>query len=139
MRTSNIFVTVDIVICKKIGDVHQLLLIRRKNDPFKGSWALPGGFVDEGEDLDAAALRELQEETSIRISNVEQLRAYGKPDRDPRHHTVSVAFFAFVPDDTQAKAADDAEDAHWFNINELPEIAFDHAEIISFAKAKMQL
>ena len=139
MRTSNIFVTVDIVICKKKAEAHQLLLIRRKNDPFKGSWALPGGFVDEGEDLDAAALRELEEETGVKVTCVEQLKAYGKPDRDPRHHTISVAFFAFVADDTNATAADDAEDAQWFDINELPKLAFDHAEIISFAKAKLQL
>lgn len=137
MRTSKIFVTVDAVIFRNFGHENQLLLIKRRNDPFKGKWALPGGFVDENEDLEVAAIRELAEETSIQIDKVVQLKAFGKPGRDPRHHTVSVAFMAVIDGQSEAKAADDATDAQWFPINKLPELAFDHSEIISFALTKL--
>ncbi len=139
MRTSNIFVTVDIVILRKLQSSHHVLLIKRKNDPYRGSWALPGGFVDEGEDLQTAAMRELHEETRIVVSSVEQLRAFGTPGRDPRQHTVSIAFYAFVDQGAVAKAADDADDADWFDLDRLPDLAFDHADIMAFAKEKLQL
>lgn len=137
MRTSNIFVTVDAVVVRDRKNRPEILLIRRKNEPFKDSWALPGGFVDEGEDLPDAAIRELEEETSVKVTQVEQLKAFGKPGRDPRHHTVSVAFLAFVPVETMAFAADDAKEAKWFAIDDLPELAFDHADIIEFAKPQI--
>jgi 8-oxo-dGTP diphosphatase len=137
MRVSKIFVTVDTVVFKKTTDSYQILLVRRKNEPFKGSWALPGGFVEENEDLDAAAKRELFEETCIKIDHAEQLKAFGKPGRDPRHHTVSVAFLAFADNNAVAVAADDAAEARWFSINDLPALAFDHADIINFALTKI--
>lgn len=133
MRVSKIFVTVDIVLFKA---ENQILLIKRKNDPFKDCWALPGGFVDENEDLEVAALRELEEETTIKLEKLSQLGAYGKPFRDPRSHVVSVAYFTNVDKNTVAKAADDAKEAQWFAITNLPELAFDHAEIIKDAIAK---
>ncbi len=133
MRTSNIFLTVDAAIFRKKAGNLQILLIRRKNEPFKDSWALPGGFVDDGEDLEDAAIRELEEETSVKIDHAEQLKAFGKPGRDPRHHTVSVAFKAFVPGNTMAVAADDAKEIGWFAVDDLPALAFDHEEIIAFA------
>jgi len=136
MRESKIFVTVDAVVFKK-SDGLRVLLIQRLKEPFKDSWALPGGFVDENEDLQAAAIRELQEETGIAVSNCVQLKAFGKPGRDPRHHTVSVAFMAFVAEDTTATAADDAKDAKWFSTDDLPEMAFDHREIVDFALARV--
>lgn len=136
MRESKIFVTVDAVVFKK-SDRLRVLLIQRLKEPFKDSWALPGGFVDENEDLQAAAIRELQEETGIAVSNCVQLKAFGKPGRDPRHHTVSVAFMAFVAEDTTATAADDAKDAKWFSTDDLPEMAFDHREIVDFALARV--
>ncbi|MBF0695690.1 MAG: NUDIX hydrolase [Flavobacterium sp.] len=139
MRTSNIFVTVDILILKKSDRGLNLLLIKRKNDPYKGKWAIPGGFVDQDEDLEDAAKRELKEETNVAVADVVQLKAFGKPGRDPRHHTVSVAFYAFVDQSTEATAADDADQADWFDLNELPELAFDHSEIISFAKESLKL
>jgi len=139
MRTSKIFVTVDAVIYRKSGDGHELLLIRRKNDPFKGKWALPGGFVDEGEDLADAAKRELQEETGLILDNLQQLGAFGKPGRDPRSHTVSVAYTGFADENTEAVGADDADEARWFSITALPELAFDHADIINSAFEKHQL
>nr|WP_317631695.1 NUDIX hydrolase [uncultured Flavobacterium sp.] len=133
MRVSKIFVTVDIVLFKA---ENQILLIKRKNDPFKDCWALPGGFVDENEDLEVAALRELEEETTIKLEKLSQLGAYGKPFRDPRSHVVSIAYFANVDKNIIAKAADDAKEAKWFTVTNLPELAFDHAEIIKDAIAK---
>jgi 8-oxo-dGTP diphosphatase len=137
MRTSNIFVTVDAVVFRKQNNASEILLIKRKNEPFRDTWALPGGFVDEGEDLEDAAIRELEEETSVKINRAEQLKAFGKPGRDPRHHTVSIAFLAFVPENTTAIAADDAKEIGWFAIDDLPALAFDHAEIIAFALTKI--
>ena len=133
MRISKIFVTVDAVIVKKASD-YQLLLIKRKNDPFKDCWALPGGFVDENEDLEIAAKRELEEEPQIKIDSLQQIGAFGKPFRDPRGHMVSIAYFGEVPESTIAIASDDAKEAQWFSINKLPALAFDHQEIIEKAK-----
>ena len=140
MRISNIFLTVDVILIKaSAGTTSQLLLIKRKKDPFQNGWALPGGFVDEHEDLETAAIRELAEETGIKISKAEQLQAFGKPHRDPRGHMVSVAFFAYADEHAIAIAADDAADAQWFAINDLPKLAFDHSEIINFALSKYDL
>lgn len=135
MRTSDIFVTVDAVVLT-MSPKNKILLIKRKNEPFKGRWALPGGFVDPGEDLADAARRELLEETGIEAIETSQIGAFGKPGRDPRSHTVSVAFRFDVPENTVAIAADDASDADWFPIEALPEMAFDHAEIIATALKK---
>lgn len=139
MRTSKIFVTTDAVVFKKIDGEYNILFIKRKNDPDKGKWALPGGFVDEGEDLPDAAARELQEETGLVIKDLEQLGAFGKPGRDPRHHTVSVVYAGFADDDAVAVAADDAEEAQWFSVKSLPELAFDHADIVTLALEKYTL
>jgi 8-oxo-dGTP diphosphatase len=132
MRTSKIFVTVDAVIIKKTV-VNQLLLIKRKNEPFQNCWALPGGFVDENEDLEVAAKRELEEETQVKIDSLQQFGTFGKPFRDPRGHMISVAYFGEVPENTIAIASDDAKEVAWFAINELPNLAFDHQEIIEKA------
>jgi 8-oxo-dGTP diphosphatase len=139
MRTSKIFVTVDAVMFRKAGQENELLLIQRKNEPFKGQWALPGGFVDENEDLAAAAARELEEETGLKVQQLVQLGAFGKPYRDPRHHTVSVAYTGFAPENAEAVGADDAAEAKWFPIKNLPELAFDHADIIKQAIEKLKL
>jgi|SRR6218665_172131 len=137
MRISKIFVTVDVILVKNTNPNKQLLLIKRKKEPFKNSWALPGGFVDEHEDLETAALRELQEETSLIITTATQLKAFGAPHRDPRGHVVAVAFLAFADENAIAVAADDAAEAKWFSLNDLPKLAFDHAEIINFAASKI--
>lgn len=139
MRTSKIFVTVDAVIFKKTDSGYQILFIKRKNDPFKGKWALPGGFVDENEDLFDAANRELLEETGVKVVQLEQLAAFGKPGRDPRQHTVSIAYTGFADEDAKAIAADDADEAQWFSIDTLPELAFDHADIVKVALDKHKL
>ncbi len=129
MYTSKIFVTVDIVLFKN----NKILLIKRLKEPYKDCWALPGGFVDENEDLEDAAKRELLEETSIKVDSLTQIGAFGKPFRDPRHHTVSIAFYGEVDDNTIAIAADDAKEAYWFSLDDLPELAFDHKDIINKA------
>lgn len=136
MRKSNIFLTVDAVIVKKTTRGFDLLLIKRANEPFKEHWALPGGFVDQNEDLKDAAIRELFEETTINITELIQIGAFGKPFRDPRSHVVSVAYFGVVPDDTTAIAADDAKEVGWYSIKALPKLAFDHEEIVTLALQK---
>lgn len=127
---SKIFVTVDVTLFRKNENGYEILLIQRLNEPFQGYWALPGGFVDENEDLETAAKRELFEETNIQIFQVKQISAYGNPERDPRNHTVSIAFFGQTDITAQAIAKDDAKAVRWFSINELPVLAFDHSEII---------
>lgn len=128
-------VTVDIIIISENKDY--ILLIERGNEPFKNQWALPGGFVDMDEDIEISAYRELKEETSISDIELDQFRAYGKPGRDPRGRTISIVYFGILKNDQQDIAAgDDAKNLQWFNINKLPELAFDHSQIISDFKQK---
>ncbi|MBN9121459.1 MAG: NUDIX hydrolase [Planctomycetes bacterium] len=116
----------------------RVLLIRRKKDPFAGSWALPGGFVDENERLADAARRELLEETGVAAADLEQLYTAGDPGRDPRGWTVSVAYLAQVdPNAIKPVAADDAEEVGWFGFDELPQLAFDHAMLLGRARARL--
>lgn len=138
MYTSKIFVTVDAVILRKKTD-YELLLIKRKNEPFKDCWALPGGFVDENEDLKDAAIRELEEETQIKINDLEQIAAFGTPFRDPRGHMVSVAYFGIVAPDSVAVAADDAKETGWFSVKDLPKLAFDHLDIVNLSLQKKEI
>jgi 8-oxo-dGTP diphosphatase len=116
----------------------RVLLIKRKHDPFAGSWALPGGFVDEGEKLLDAARRELKEETGLSVDDLEQLCTAGDPGRDPRGWTVSVVFLARVDvEQLNAVAADDAEEVGWFHLDELPPLAFDHGMILDRARTRI--
>ncbi|WP_339610921.1 NUDIX hydrolase [uncultured Planktosalinus sp.] len=132
MTKQNISLTVDIVVFN-IEKNNSVLLIQRKNNPFIKMWALPGGFVDLNESLHSAALRELKEETGIELQTCEQLYAFGNPERDPRGHTVSIAHVGFLDQDLIPLANDDAENAQWFHLDQLPELAFDHKEIIELA------
>ena len=117
----------------------KVLLIERGLDPFKGSWALPGGFVEMNESLDQAARRELEEETSLKNVFLEQLYTFSQPDRDPRDRVVSVGYFALVRlSDHRLQAATDANDARWFDVQKLPKLAFDHAKILKMAKERLQ-
>lgn len=128
-------VTVDVVLFTiRAGDL-AVLMIRRGGPPFKGQWALPGGFVEENESLEHAASRELKEETGIEQAALEQLGAFGDPGRDPRGHTVSVAFYAFLVAPARPVAADDAADAQWVSVSSLARsrVAFDHLRIIALA------
>lgn len=126
--------TTDIIIFSKIEEKIKVLLIKRKYDPFKDCWAIPGGFVEYNEELEDSAKRELQEETGISGVIIEQLGAFGRVGRDPRGRTVSIVYYACVnASELNIKAQDDAKEAQWFNIQELPKLAFDHSEIMSLA------
>jgi 8-oxo-dGTP diphosphatase len=119
---------------------HQLdlLLIRRADEPYSNSWALPGGFVEIEEDLEACALRELEEETGITGVYLEQLYTFGTPNRDPRERVISVAYYALVPPDRiNIRAASDAREIAWFEVRHLPALAFDHAEIVNMAHQRL--
>jgi len=117
----------------------KLLLIERGLEPFKGRWALPGGFVRVNETLDEAARRELVGETGLKNVFLEQLYTFGEVERDPRERVVSVAYYALVKlSDHRAKAATDAANAQWFPVSKLPKLAFDHAEILRMALARLQ-
>jgi len=128
-------VTVDIIILRMAGDDPEVLMIKRLNEPFKGKWALPGGFIDEDESLESAASRELQEETGLKGLVLTQMHSFGDPGRDPRGHTVSVAYVGYLPLGAEPKAGDDAAETGWFKLNELPELAFDHKLIIEMAES----
>jgi 8-oxo-dGTP diphosphatase len=127
-------VTVDAVVFRLVGDKIKVLLIQRSNEPYKGKWALPGGFVDIDEEIEDAATRELAEETGLTGVALEQMHTFGRCGRDPRGRQISVAFFGIAPANTKnIKGGDDAARAEWFDIRNLPEeLAFDHNEIIKF-------
>jgi 8-oxo-dGTP diphosphatase len=117
----------------------QVLLIQRSAPPFKGKWALPGGFVDVGETVETAARRELEEETGLILGSLEQLQTFSEPKRDPREHVVSVAHYALVSlIDQNAEAGSDAKRVGWFSVSELPALGFDHGKILSLAIARLQ-
>ena len=123
-------VTVDAAVFALVEGKASLLLVQRRHEPFQGSWALPGGFVEIDEDLPDAAARELAEETGLKDVPLEQLRTFGRPGRDPRGRTITVVYFGIArQDQQQVKAADDAAQAQWFAIDNLPQMAFDHNEI----------
>ena len=117
----------------------KVLLIQRAKDPFKDAWALPGGFVDENETLEYAALRELKEETGVSDVFIEQLFTFGTPGRDPRGRVVTVAYYSLINLAEHKIGADtDAQDVKWFPINSLPPLAFDHAEILETAITRLR-
>ena len=126
-------VTTDCLIFRKIDSVWNVLLIERGNEPFKGNWAFPGGFLEMEEDLDTCAARELQEETGLTGIDLHQLYAFGTPNRDPRHRTISVAYWGVDNTEQQAVGSDDAVEARWFALDELPSLAFDHEQILQKA------
>lgn len=124
-------VTVDIIVINRVNDKYKILLIRRGKDPFKGYWALPGGFVDMDEELDVAASRELKEETNLENLELLQFKTFGTLGRDPRGRTISVIYYAITDNLLhQTAAGDDAALAEWFDIDNLPILAFDHKAII---------
>lgn len=114
-----------------MGDTYAVLLVRRGREPFQGRYALPGGFVEYGEDIEDAIHREIEEETGLTGLPFRQYRTFGKPGRDPRGHTVSVVYVAVViGEPPEAVGGDDAAEAGWFPISRLPDLAFDHAHIL---------
>ena len=132
-------VTTDCLIFRKIDSVWSLLLIERGNEPYKGCWALPGGFLEMEEDLETCAARELQEETGLTGISLHQLCAFGAPNRDPRHRTISIAFWGIDDSQQQALGSDDAVKAQWFALDNLPRLAFDHELIIQKALSNREI
>lgn len=126
-------VTADLVILAVNANHPKVLLIQRAHEPFMGMWALPGGFVDENEDVANTASRELKEETGLEGLELKQIGAFGKPFRDPRGHTISIGFMAVLPEVVKVTAGDDAAKAQWYFISDLPPLAFDHADILKKA------
>lgn len=132
-------VATDLVVLTGASNDAELLLIERLNPPFEGCWALPGGFLETTETLEEGARRELREETGVAVDTLDQVGAFWAPGRDPRGPVLSVAYVAVV-DKAAApvKAADDARDARWFALAALPDLAFDHAEILAKALHQIQ-
>ena len=128
-------VTADCIVITKEAEA-KVLLIERGDEPFKGCWAFPGGFMNMDETTAQCAIRELEEETGLKVSEVHQIGAYSKVDRDPRGRTVTVAYLAIVDEPFAVNGQDDAAKAQWFLLSALPELAFDHDEIIQDAVKK---
>lgn len=140
MATPNISLTVDaIVFGYEPKEGLSVLLVKRKYPPFKGRWAIPGGFVKEKESLEQAVERELEEETGVKVNYLEQLYSFGDPKRDPRSRIVTIAYYGLVRSSNfELFAATDAEDAQWFHLNELPKLAFDHQKILDYALERLR-
>jgi 8-oxo-dGTP diphosphatase len=134
-------VTVDAVVFAVRKDEVKLLLINRKNEPFKGQWAIPGGFIGIDEELDDAVARELLEETGLTGVKLEQMHTFGKPGRDPRGRQITVAYMGIITEGLDhVKAGDDAQKAQWFDIDDLPKnMAFDHDDVAKFAISRLKL
>lgn len=125
-------VTSDCIVFNFEGDVISVLLIKRKNEPYKDCWAFPGGFINIDESAENAAVRELKEETGLDVVKIEQLKAYSNPERDPRERVITIAFIA-ESKIKEVEGSDDAKEAKWFDISNLPPLAFDHEQILKDA------
>ena len=131
-------VTVDVAVFTVMAGRLAVVLVRRAAWPYAGKWALPGGFVGIDESLKRAAWRELREETGLKAGHLEQLGAFGRPDRDPRERVITVAYIALAAADRiELRAGSDAKDAQVFSLDELPELAFDHARILQHATDRL--
>jgi 8-oxo-dGTP diphosphatase len=138
---ANFSVTVDVVIFTLLDDELKVLLIKRSRWPFDGMWAIPGGFVQPHESLEAAARRELEEETGARDVYLEQLYTFGEPDRDPRGRIVTVAYFALVAAkrlDLRTDSSYEASEVAWWPAYNLPDLAFDHSRIMTYAIQRLR-
>ena len=134
-------VTADAAVFRFARDKVALLLIRRAKEPYKGYWAIPGGFVGIDEELQDAAARELKEETGLANIRLEQMRTFGTCGRDPRGRQITVVFVGIAGSgQSRLKAGDDAAEARWFDIDKLPEnMAFDHKEVAAFAIKRLKM
>ncbi|MFQ5934928.1 MAG: NUDIX domain-containing protein [Acidiferrobacterales bacterium] len=131
-------VTTDIVIFSIRDEKLKLLLVERAREPFAGAWALPGGFIGHEEDLETCALRALEEETGVSGVYLEQLHTWGRPNRDPRGRVISIAYYALIPSDRLSiRPASDAKAVAWSTLDQLPDMAFDHADIVTMAHRRL--
>ena len=126
-------ITADCIVFACQNEKTQVLLIKRGSEPCKDMWALPGGFMNIDESAEEAATRELKEETGIDVKEVTQVGAYSKVDRDPRERVITIAFYTVIDNPVKAVGQDDAKQAEWFTLDNLPTLAFDHSEILSAA------
>jgi 8-oxo-dGTP diphosphatase len=134
MLIQNIRVAVDAMVFSGSGDGLQLLLIRRGNEPYKGMWAIPGGFVEDDEELETAAMRELEEETGFKVPAMTQLYTFGRVGRDARGRTITVTYYTHADANSQrVLGADDATDAQWVYVKDITALAFDHMEMLEMA------
>jgi 8-oxo-dGTP diphosphatase len=131
-------VTVDIAVFATDAGTLKLLLIRRGHEPFAGFWALPGGFIEPDETLEASARRELLEETGLQVGALTPVATFGDPGRDPRGRTLTVLFRALLPSLPVVSGQDDASEAAWFALDALPPLAFDHDRVIAAAIADLR-
>lgn len=129
-------VTTDCVVFRVENDTLKTLLIERGNEPYKGHWAFPGGFLNMDENAEQGALRELEEETGLKLEHVEEFGTFSTVDRDPRGRVISIAFYG-ITETSEVKGADDAAKAQWFSVNEIPPLAFDHDEMLEKALARL--
>ena len=125
-------VTADCIVITKESEP-KVLLIERGDEPFKGCWAFPGGFMNMDETTEQCAIRELEEETGLKVNKVYQIGAYSKVDRDPRGRTITVAYLAIIDEPVAVTGQDDAAKAGWWPLSDLPHLAFDHYEIMQEA------
>ena len=125
-------VTADCIVITREAEP-KVLLIQRGDQPFKGGWAFPGGFMNMDETTEQCAIRELEEETGLRVSKIQQIGAYSKVDRDPRGRTITVAYLAIVDEPVAVTGQDDAAKAEWWPLSDLPHLAFDHYDIMQDA------
>ena len=132
-------IAVDVVLFTIQGGTLKVLLVKRQRPPYRGAWALPGGMVEPEESVDAAVLRELQEETAVGNIYLEQLYTFGDPDRDPRGRVVSVAYYALVNwQQFQLEVRRRVSEADWFPVKRLPQLAFDHRRIVDYALERLR-
>ena len=123
--------TTDAIVFVKEENSTSVLLIERGHEPFKNKWALPGGFIEMDETLEQACIRELEEETGLKVNYISQFKAFDAIERDPRHRTISVVHSVELKEKQNVKGGDDAARAEWFSVDSLPELAFDHHQILT--------
>ncbi|MBQ6771869.1 MAG: NUDIX hydrolase [Bacteroidales bacterium] len=129
-------VTTDCVVFGFDGSELKVLLIERGNEPYKGCWAFPGGFLNMDETAEQGALRELKEETGLDLPSIKQVGAFSDVNRDPRGRVITIAFYALTKI-TDVQGSDDAAKAQWFGLNDLPQLAFDHNLVLREAQSKL--